>query len=592
MKERELWKISGLYTIVALIIVSIFWFLFSIQTSFGYSPDGSPLDIKNGSRLNIGTGTDGLFIQPGTGTTANNAEIRIYFGTQSCRGSETVGYILPGTLTGLPFLNYLYNNGSSTIDFNGFGQVTVGGSVISVLGASIASNNGAGTNTTLDNPTFAGIGTITASFGANGLVITPAEYASVNNATGELQAQIDAVEGTISTHAHTGNDGTTQISHNNVTGTGATSHATLDTFYNSKAQASGLASLDANSLVVQNPASGTSTSGTNKIIMSDGTGKVSDGWLSDNVTKLGTPTTDNISEGSTNKYYTDARVNIAVGSLSVNTCSDVNIAMNENDIVKISGGQLIAGSSSVIAAWADLSGNPTDNGSVTANTTANTIVFRDNSGNVFVSGVVGGTTTGALTIPSGTTEQRPETPTAGMIRYNIAITGAGKGSSTICTGGTRTSPQTGTQTNYIEWFDAIAWKTIATGTTYALGSYTVHTFTSSGTFTVLSATVIADVLVIGGGGGGANETEVGGSGAGGGGAGQYSYTTLAVSGATAVVVGAGGAGGATGSYSGASGNSSSFGTITATGGGGGGKLNANGLSGASGGGGADIRPSD
>jgi len=369
MKEKELLKKSGFYTIITLIIVSVFWFLFSLQTSFGYSPDGTPLDIKNGTHINIGTGTDGLFVQPGSGTTANDAEVRIYFGTQSCRGSGTVGYVLPGTLTGLPFISYLYNNGSSTIDFNGFGQVTVGGSVISVSGASIASNNGAGTNTALGNPTLLGTGTITATFRANGVDITPTELSFVNNATGELQGQIDAIEGTMSVHAHTGSDGTTQISHNNVTGTGSTSHTTLDTFYNSKAQSSGLASLNANSLVVQNPVSATSTVSADKIVMTDaGTNTISNNWLKESVSKLGqtielgtetSGNTDNITEGSTNKYYEDARVNAAVGSLSVNTHSDVNISMgNVGDFIKIgTGSVLVAGSSSVTTSFPEVSGS-------------------------------------------------------------------------------------------------------------------------------------------------------------------------------------------------------------------------------------------
>ena len=127
MKEKILLKKSGYITIGILIGISIFWFLFSIQTSFGYSPDGASLDIKNGSRINIGSGIDALYIQPGSGTTASDAEARIYFGTESCRGSGTVGYILSGTLTGLPFLKYRYSNGSSTIDFLDFDHVTIDG---------------------------------------------------------------------------------------------------------------------------------------------------------------------------------------------------------------------------------------------------------------------------------------------------------------------------------------------------------------------------------------------------------------------------------------------------------------------------------
>ena len=383
MTEKELLKKSGLYTIGILIGISIFWFLFSIQTSFGYSSDGAPLDVKTGSRINIGTGVKGLFVQPGSGSTSNDAEIRIYFGTQSCRGSGTVGYILSGTLTGLPFLNYLYNNGSSTIDFNGFDYVTIDGVDIPSAGSmtgKIDSVGGTGTTNVFTNTTLAGQGSITASFEANGLIITPAEYSAVNNATGEFEARIVSAAGTMSTHAHGGTD-SVKISHSNITGTGSTSHTTLDTFYNSKGQVSGIASLDANSLVIQNPANASKTPGTSTIVMT-GTNSttIADAFLSNNVTKLGTPTSDNISEGSTNKYYTDTRVNAAVGSLSVNTLSDVNIVMNENDFVKIVGGQLVAGSSSSTVAWSAITGSPIDNGSVSVTGAAGKIPIGSTTG--------------------------------------------------------------------------------------------------------------------------------------------------------------------------------------------------------------------
>ena len=81
--------------------------------------------------------------------------------------------------------------------------------------------------------------------------------------------------------------------------------------------------------------------------------------------ELGTETTgntNNISEGSTNQYYADARVNAAVGSLSVNVFSDTNINLsNENDFVKIVGGQLVAGSSSSTVAFSDVTGSATSN---------------------------------------------------------------------------------------------------------------------------------------------------------------------------------------------------------------------------------------
>jgi hypothetical protein len=116
--------------------------------------------------------------------------------------------------------------------------------------------------------------------------------------------------------------------------------------------------------------------------------------------------------------------------------------------------------------------------------------------------------------------------------------------------------------------------------TYSKG-YTIHTFTSSGTFTPLSAMNV-ETLVIGGGGGGAN------AGAGGG-AGGYAYNpSFAVTAqAYTVNVGIGGSGGTIAGYPGQKGQDSTFSTITAEGGGygpshGGG----NGGSGGSGGGGA------
>lgn len=179
------------------------------------------------------------------------------------------------------------------------------------------------------------------------------------------------------------------------------------------------------------------------------------------------------------------------------------------------------------------------------------------SGNLYVSGVVGGTTTGALVIPSGTTVQRPEMPTIGMMRYN-------------------TSPGT-----------------ITGGIITVSGTYTIHTFNSSGTFTVGNpgleyytgsawipinrGTITTEVLVVGGGGGGAISTS--GTGNGGGGAGGLiSSSSYQVSGAVTVIIGAGGA--AT-----TKGNDSTFLTLVAVGGGRGGNGNNSPGNGGSGGGG-------
>ena len=316
---------------------------------------------------------------------------------------------------------------------------------------------------------------------------------------------------------------------------------------------SGLASLDGSSKVVQNPASGTSTPGADKIIMSDGTGKANDNWLSDNITKLGTPTTDNISEGSTNKYYTDARVNAAVGSLSVNVHSDSNINMNnENDFVKIVGGQLVAGSSSVTVAFPEVTGSATS-----AQMPADPVI----SGNLYVSGIVGGTTTGALKIPSGTTAQRPASPEVGMIRYNTTTN-----QMEMCSDG------------YI----------ISGGTVTTSGDYNIHTFTASGNLTITqsgwtpiihgtivgTSTPLCEYLVVAGGGGGRR----GNDGGGGGGAGGLLTGTTVLSGTNTITIGAGGAIHTNGS------NSSIGAIVVAVGGGSGPIDTGDGTTGGSGGG--------
>lgn len=117
---------------------------------------------------------------------------------------------------------------------------------------------------------------------------------------------------------------------------------------------------------------------------------------------------------------------------------------------------------------------------------------------------------------------------------------------------------------------------VATGGTITTsGGNTIHTFTSSGTFTVTSGNGTVNYLVVAGGGGGGSFI------GGGGGAGGMRTGTLAVTPqAYTVTVGAGGA-------VDANGNDSVFSTITSTGGGKGGLYMAGtGGSGGSGGGGA------
>lgn len=120
------------------------------------------------------------------------------------------------------------------------------------------------------------------------------------------------------------------------------------------------------------------------------------------------------------------------------------------------------------------------------------------------------------------------------------------------------------------------------GTITTDGNYKVHTFTSSGTFTVTAGSEPIDILVVAGGGGGGGD-----GGGGGGGAGGYKYMTGVTygTGAYTVTVGAGGSGGAS-AGNGTSGGNSVFDVITSTGGGFGTYFaGGNGASGGSGGGG-------
>ena len=116
------------------------------------------------------------------------------------------------------------------------------------------------------------------------------------------------------------------------------------------------------------------------------------------------------------------------------------------------------------------------------------------------------------------------------------------------------------------------------GTITNIGDYTIHTFTTGGTFTVMDGGNIDVLIVAGGGAGGATM-------GGGGGAGGVIYqSNFSISpGSYSVTVGAGGAAQA---GTGNNGGNSIFDTLVAIGGGGGGNggTNVTGVSGGSGGG--------
>jgi hypothetical protein len=175
---------------------------------------------------------------------------------------------------------------------------------------------------------------------------------------------------------------------------------------------------------------------------------------------------------------------------------------------------------------------------------------------------------GALQIPTGTTAQRPTSPSVGMLRYNTTL-------------------------DSVDVYRSTGWKSVDAGNieatggeinTYVIGNitYRIHTFTASGNFVVTAGTGAIEYLVVGGGGGG------GRWGAGGGGAGGYRTDVINITiGSYPVTVGAGGAGATTNAGSSISGSNSVFGSITSLGGGGGGSRDGDGTgkNGGSGGGG-------
>ena len=117
------------------------------------------------------------------------------------------------------------------------------------------------------------------------------------------------------------------------------------------------------------------------------------------------------------------------------------------------------------------------------------------------------------------------------------------------------------------------------GTVTYSGGYTIHTFTSGGTFTASQPGTV-EVLVVAGGGGGGTAAATGGGGGGGAGGVLYSASTAISAGNNAVVVGSGGS-------ANASGGNSSFLSLNAVGGGyGGNASNTLGANGGSGGGSA------
>ena len=136
--------------------------------------------------------------------------------------------------------------------------------------------------------------------------------------------------------------------------------------------------------------------------------------------------------------------------------------------------------------------------------------------------------------------------------------------------GIDTSASTNETRNASNYYSGSTSGTVTGGTITTHGSYKVHTFTSSGTFTTDVAGT-ADILLVAGGGGSGAAHAGGGAGGGGGGGGVRALSSQSVSAAGhTVTVGAAGTAGSTMGSAGGTGGTSSFGSSSASGGGGGG----------------------
>ena len=249
--------------------------------------------------------------------------------------------------------------------------------------------------------------------------------------------------------------------------------------------------------------------------------------------------TDTVAEGSTNLYHTTARARSAIS---------------------VSGSALSYNSSTgvITSAYEE---TPTFTGTVTAPLVDAAILdgenFKINGGQGSDGQVITSTGSGVAweDIPSDmvVSSTAPSSPSEGDMWFNSS-------GSTVSTIETKTPAiYTGTK-----WSPMTTTFSATGGTVTTSGSYTVHTFTSSGTFQASGNGEVEYLVIAGGGSGGAQH-------GGGGGAGGYRTATgLSVStGAYTVTVGAGGAAvaGNASPNNGNSGSNSVFGSVTSLGGG-------------------------
>lgn len=106
--------------------------------------------------------------------------------------------------------------------------------------------------------------------------------------------------------------------HKKFANVGEYTHDEIDDFINSAGDASGLATLNGSSLVVQNPANATATPTANKIVMADGSGKLDYDWLDKDWFAQNVADNTNITCGNTTNETIIGSVVIPANSLGPN----------------------------------------------------------------------------------------------------------------------------------------------------------------------------------------------------------------------------------------------------------------------------------
>ena len=273
-------------------------------------------------------------------------------------------------------------------------------------------------------------------------------------------------------------------------------------------------------------------------------------------------------------------------------------------------------------------------GTLFYNTTQDVLYFSNGSAWVALSNAAPTTTGGTVTIPTkeyGTNQnynlgtdfsdnessdtELTYTLESGSLPGGTSLPSSGTGSSSLAgtitaSAGTYNFSVRATDPDgsfVVQAYTQVIFRQPTGGSITTSGSYRIHTFTSSGTFTTYETNLAVEYLIIAGGAGGGGGWQAGGGGAGGyrtnvsgqtsgrGASAESSMTLSSAAGYTVTVGGGGSSMAATGygTHAGGSGSNSSFNSITSLGGGGGSSYwdsggSYNGRSGGCGGGGAST----